>query len=317
VHIHILGSSAGGGLPQWNCNCSNCQKARTLPLEFPARTQSSVVVSSDGEHWVLLNASPDVRTQLQNFPPLHPPKHSLRGTSIRAIVLTNADIDHCLGLLILREGGAPAIYCTERVRETLTQHFPIFSILGSYGNVVQKTLGLESQIGLFDREDQPTGILVKAFDVPGKPPPYVPTNLVLSSDNTLLPPHREGDTIGLFVSSTSSGTLVYLPGVRDLSEELLQKLLNADLVLIDGTCFTDNELIRQGFSQKTALQMGHAALSGEHGLLSFLSRLPSKIRKVLVHINNTNPILEPGNTARLEAERAGVEIATDGMNFRI
>jgi pyrroloquinoline quinone biosynthesis protein B len=298
-------------VPQWNCGCTHCREARAATGTVEPRTQSSICVTRDGHRWALINASPDVRTQLAGFAPLAPPAGALRGSGLAAVLLTNADIDHAAGLLVLREGGAPPLYGTERVRRSLTEGLSILPVLGAYGPVEWRTVHPGEPFAVRDRAGASIGLQVTAFPVASKPPPYMLPHLSAEARDDLA-----GDTVGLELSAESSGTLVYVPGVRDLDDTLRARLERADLVLVDGTFYTDDEMVALGASQKTARAMGHAPLAGPDGLLAFLAGL-SRPRKVLLHINNTNPILVEGSEARREVERAGVEVAFDGMEIAL
>jgi pyrroloquinoline quinone biosynthesis protein B len=311
VRIHVLGSGAGGGVPQWNCGCAQCREARDATGAVHPRTQSSLCVSRDGRRWALLNASPDVRTQLASFPALAPPPGTLRGSGVAAVLLTNADIDHTAGLLVLREGGAPPVYSTEPVRRALTEGLSILPVLEAYGPVDWREIRLGEPFPVRDRGGASLGLAVTAFAVASKPPPYMLSRLPESPRDDLT-----GDTIGLTITAEDGGTAVYVPGVRDLDDALRERLARADLVLIDGTFFTDDEMVALGVSTRTARQMGHAPLLGDDGLLAFLATL-SRPRKVLVHINNTNPILVEDGDARRRVAQAGVEVAYDGMEIAL
>lgn len=305
----ILGSSAGGGLPQWNCGCPRCASARAGDGDVRPRHQSSICVSADGERWVLFNASPDVRSQLAATPSLWP--KSLRRSPLRAIALTNADIDHAAGLLVLREGGAPAIYCTARVEEALTEGLRILPVLGAYGDVHVRRVEPGERVAVRDREGAPTGVSIRAFVVASKPAPYMAGR------------HREdprgdlaGDTVGYAISADArpDEALVYVPGVRDLDDALLRELSAARCVLIDGTFFTDDEMVAMGASTKTARVMGHAPLTGDGSLVRFLDGV-SGPRKVLVHINNSNPALHDEGEARAHLRAHDIDLAHDGMEL--
>ncbi len=326
MHAILLGSSAGGGLPQWNCGCPRCTAARSLGDAVHPRSQSSLAVSADGERWVLFNASPDVRTQLAATPSLWP--RALRGSPVAAVALTNADIDHAAGLLVLREGGAPAIYCTARVEEALTEGLRILPALAAYGPVRVRVVVPGEEVPLRDRDGADLGVSVRAFTVASKPPPYMmdvarrrrghgePTEerardvagwQASASDH-------DGDTVGYAITAGGDGALVYVPGVRDLDEALRGELRRARCVLVDGTFLTDDELVSMGASAKTARVMGHAPLRGEGGLVDFLDGVEGP-RKVLVHINNSNPALEEGGEARRWLAEHGVEVGHDGMRL--
>jgi len=260
---------------------------------------------------VLINASPDVRTQLAAFEPVGPAEGSLRGSGISAVVLTNADIDHCAGLLVLREGGAPPIYSTDRVRTALTEGLTILPVLAAYGTVDVREIVPGQKFQVHDRNGEPLGIWFTSFAVASKPPPYMSSGLKERTRDDLA-----GDTIGLIIEAGERGTVAYVPGVRELDEPLAASLALADLILIDGTFYTDDELVALGASAKTARTMGHAPIQGPDGTLAFLGRFP-RARRVLVHINNTNPILVEGSAERRAVEQAGVEVGEDGMTFRV
>ncbi len=303
----ILGSSAGGGLPQWNCGCPRCDAARKGDGDVVPRQQSSICASADGERWVLFNASPDVRAQLADTPSLWPA--ALRGSPVRAIALTNADIDHAAGLLVLREGGAPAIYCTARVEEALTEGLRILPALGAYGEVHVRRVEPGERVAVRDREGEPTGVSIRAFAVASKPAPYMTGR------------HRDdprgdlaGDTVGYAITADArpDDALVYVPGVRDLDDALLRELSAARCVLIDGTFFTDDEMVAMGASTKTARVMGHAPLTGDGSLVRFLDGVRGP-RKVLVHINNSNPALHDASEARATLGAHDIDLAYDGM----
>jgi pyrroloquinoline quinone biosynthesis protein B len=311
--VIVLGSAAGGGLPQWNCNCPQCAAARAGDAMVPPRSQSSIAVSADGERWLLCNASPDVRTQLAHTPALHP--RALRHSPVAAVALTNADIDHATGLLILREGGAPPVYCTPRVQRALTDGLRVLPALASYGEVTARTVtpGDDGPVVIRDRAGDDIGVRLRAFTVASKPPPYMLPLLTPAEAADL----HAGDTVGLELrAADGDAALVYVPGVRDLDEALRARLSAASLVLIDGTCFTDDELVASGASKKTARMMGHAPLTGDGGLLAFLETVQGP-RVALVHINNSNPVLRQGSEARAYVEARGVAVASDGDAFAV
>jgi pyrroloquinoline quinone biosynthesis protein B len=258
---------------------------------------------------VLFNASPDVRTQITAFPPLSPPPGSLRGSGLSAIVLTNADIDHCAGLLVLREGGAPPIYCTDRVRTALTEGLSILPVLQAYGTVDCRAVIPGQTFEVKDREGESLGLKIEPFAVASKPPPYMTQLFPQAVRDDLA-----GGTIGLIIEGNDAGRLAYVPGVRELNEDLRARLVRTDLVLIDGTFFTDDEMVRLGASKKTAREMGHAPLDGPDGLLAFLSTL-ERPRKVLIHLNNTNPMLRENSSEAQKVSEAGVQIAFDGLEM--
>lgn len=307
MKVLLLGTAAGGALPQWNCGCPQCDAARAGDPAVPPRTQSSVAVSADGVRWVLLNASPDVRAQLSAHPALHP--GTLRRSPIDAVLLSNADIDHALGLFVLREGGAPAIYSTRRVRRALVDGLRVVPVLSAYGAVSLHDVAPGEVIAVRDRAGHDTGLRARAFAVASKPPPYMLPLLTPDEAADLM----AGDTVGWELLDADGATAVlYVPGVKVLDESLRARCAAARLVLLDGTCYTDDELVALGASQKTARAMGHAPLSGDGGLVEFLRGVDGP-RKVLVHINNTNPILRADSPERAALAAEGITVGMDGM----
>lgn len=301
MHIRVLGAAAGGGFPQWNCNCKNCDGLRKGTLRAVARTQSSIIVSSDGTNWVLFNASPDLLTQIKNTPALQPGR-AIRDTGIRAVVLMDGQIDHTTGLLMLREGKQPLnIYCTDMVHEDMTTGNPLFTILGHYCGVKWHRLSIAS-----DKEYAIEGIEHLRFtsvSLKSKAPPYSPHR----ND-----PH-DGDNIGMRIVDQSSGkSLFYAPGLGEIEPHIKPFMAAADCLMVDGTFWTDDEMVAMGISQKRAREIGHLPQSGESGMIGVLKPLRAS-RKILIHINNTNPILDEDSPQRAELVRAGIEVAFDGM----
>lgn len=304
MRIHILGSSAGGGFPQWNCNCHNCQGVRAGTLNATPRTQSSITVSANGEDWVLFNASPDIRAQLASFPPLQPGR-SIRDTAIRAILLVDAQIDHTTGLLLLREHTAPwDIYCTRAVHDDLTSGYPIFNILGHFRGVNWHEITTdESSFTIPGIE----GLRFTAVPLKSEAPPYSPHR-----HNTV-----PGDNIGVRVENLESGrNLFYAPGLGSMEPRILRYLQEADCVLVDGTLWKDSEMVNAGISDKLGSEIGHLDQSGKGGIIEILGGL-SKPRKILIHINNTNPILVENSAERLALSEAGIEVSHDGMEIEL
>lgn len=301
MRILVLGAAAGGGFPQWNCNCRNCRGLREGSLNAKARTQSSIAVSADSRSWVLVNASPDILAQLKVLPQLQPARQ-LRDTGISAVLLVDSQLDHTLGLAMLREGSRLEVYCTASVRADLITGNPLFRILENYCGVNWHEIKLES--GGF-RIPGIEDIEFTAVPVTSKAPPYSPHRDA----------PREDDNVALMITDAASGqSAFYAPGLAAVDSRLWQCMSRAACLLIDGTFWTDDEMIRLGAGRKRGRDMGHLALSGESGTLSYLRRLPD-VRKVLIHINNTNPILDEDSAERLEVERAGVEVAYDGMEI--
>ncbi|MES9826012.1 MAG: pyrroloquinoline quinone biosynthesis protein PqqB [Candidatus Thiodiazotropha endolucinida] len=302
--IHILGSGAGGGFPQWNCNCHNCQGVRTGTIKAAARTQSSIAISANGEDWVLFNASPDIRAQLESFPALQPGR-TIRDTAIRAIVLVDAQIDHTTGLLLLREHTAPwDIYCTRAVHDDLTSGYPIFNILGYFRGVNwHEILTDESSFFIPGIE----GLVFTAVPLKSEAPPYSPHR-----HNTV-----PGDNIGVRVENTASGkNLFYAPGLGSMEPHILPYIQAADCLLVDGTLWQNDEMIEAGISNKLGSEMGHLDQSGKGGIIDIMSDL-GKPRKILIHINNTNPILVDDSPERQALNEAGIEVSHDGMQIEL
>jgi len=302
MKIRVLGSGAGGGFPQWNCSCPNCKAVRAGTIKATTRNQSSIAVSSDGEHWVLFNASPDVRAQLENFPEIHP-KNKVRGTGIEAIVIIDSQIDHATGLLILREGDPLNVYCTEMVKQDLSTGFPIFNILEHFCGVNDHTIPLDGKSFTIPNIDD---LEFTALALKSKAPPYSPHR----ND-----PH-EGDNIGMIIRQISTGkTTFYAPGLGLIEPHVEQAMTAADCVMVDGTFWTDDELASVG-RPLLARKIGHLPQSGEGGMIEFLDTL-EKPRKILIHINNTNPILNEESEERAILDQHGIEVSFDNMNIEL
>lgn len=300
MRIKVLGSAAGGGFPQWNCNCDNCTGLRTGALNAQPRTQSSIAISRNGIDWVLVNASPDIRQQILAFPELQPARGK-RDTGIRAVLLVDSQIDHATGLLMLRENDRPLqLYCSPMVRQDLSTGFPVLNMLEHYCGVNVHEIPVDG--GAFEVEGG-DGLTFSAYSLASKAPPYSP--------------HREdphpGDNIGLEVRDRNSGRGVfYAPGLARIEPHLEPAMHAADVLLVDGTCWTDDEMSRRGVGKRRALQMGHLPQSGPGGMIEAL-RPYARQRKVLIHINNTNPILVEDSPERAELSAAGIEVSYDGM----
>ncbi|MFB2550507.1 pyrroloquinoline quinone biosynthesis protein PqqB [Ensifer soli] len=294
VRIVVLGAGAGGGLPQWNCGCAQCAAARR-GLIAPM-TQSALAVSVDGDEWVLLNASPDLRQQLADCAALHP--RSLRGSPVRAVVLTNGDVDHIAGLLTLREKTGFMLFATEATQGVLSAN--------SVFNVLDPALVTRSVIALDVPFEPLPGLTVTPYAVPGKVPLYLedegPPALAAMGEQT----------IGLELR-TAEREVHYVPGCAALPDCLVRRLEPADAVFFDGTIWTDDEMPASGTGAKTGARMGHIAIGGAEGSLARLASLRG--RRLYTHINNTNPALMPGSSARAAIEAAGWEIARDRMEI--
>jgi pyrroloquinoline quinone biosynthesis protein B len=305
VLIQILGSGAGGGFPQWNCNCSNCKAVRAGAAGFSPRTQSSVAVSADGVNWLLVNASPDVGQQIAQTPALAPsPSDGSRGSPIKAVALTNGDVDHVAGLLSLREAQPLRLHGSRRVLETLDAN-AIFDVLARQV-VERRELPLDEVIDIAGAGSD-LGLSIEAFVAPGK------IALYLEDMSRADMGSQKGDTLGLRIIQTASGrSFFYIPGCARLDVDLGRRLRGAELVLFDGTLWSETELIEQALTSKTGSRMGHMNMSGPDGSIAAFSALDVD-RKIFVHINNSNPVLDAGSAQRAAAEAAGWEIGFDGM----
>jgi len=302
MRIHVLGSGAGGGFPQWNCNCDNCSGIRAGTLRAKARTQSSIAVSSNGLDWALVNASPDIRAQVLAFDALQPAR-SRRDTGIGSVILVDSQIDHTTGLLILREGDRPLeLFCTEMVHQDLTTGFPVLEMLRHYCGVHHHPIELDQS--QFEMPGVP-GIGVTAVPLTSKAPPYSPHRH---------DPHP-GDNVGLVLEDLESGrTVFYAPGLGEVEEHLRPHMEQANCLLVDGTFWTNDEMTRRGVGKKLASDMGHLPQSGKAGMIEALRGFPSQ-RKILIHINNTNPILDEDSAERAVLADEGIEVAYDGMDI--
>lgn len=293
---HILGAAAGGGLPQWNCGCENCNLARSGKI--PPQTQSSLAVTADGKSWAILNASPDIRQQLANAKPLHPT--DLRTLPLDAVLVTNGDIDHVAGLLTLREMQPFTLYATAGIHDVLGQN-PIFDALNA-SVVTRSAIALDTPFELVP------GLTATLYSVPGKVPLYmegaeVQTDLI-------------GDqTVGVELR-TADKVIHYIPGCALLNDTLAKRLQGADMLFFDGTLWQDDEMLRAGLSKKTGKRMGHMSMSGDDGSITAFADLDIG-KKVYVHMNNTNPVLRPASAEKSEAEAAGWIIGQDGMEISL
>ncbi|MDP3841986.1 MAG: pyrroloquinoline quinone biosynthesis protein PqqB [Oxalobacteraceae bacterium] len=306
MKIIVLGSSAGGGFPQWNCNCRNCDGIRRGTINARARTQSSIAVSANGIDWVLINASPDILTQIRATPALQPAR-SGRDTGIAAVMLMDAQIDHVTGLLMLREGKTLPLYCTPSVWDDLTTGLPLVHVLSHYCGVQWHLLSA-NHTGMSSMQlPGVEGIRFTPLALKSKAPPYSP--------------HREqpqpGDNIGLIIENMANGKkLFYAPGLGEIEPHVETAMHAADCVLVDGTLWTEDEMIEQGFSEKKSADMGHLPQSGKGGMIEVLDAVGTR-RKILIHINNTNPILDEDSDERAILTQHGIEVAFDGMEITL
>jgi pyrroloquinoline quinone biosynthesis protein B len=298
VLVRILGSAAGGGFPQWNCHCATCEAARGGVRAQP-RTQSSLAIRGGEGPWFLVNASPDARQQLEALTPRQ--VDGVRLPPIAGVLLTDAEIDHTAGLLLLRESQAPVrVFGAEGVERALRSGYPALAILERYCGVEWQTLSPERA-----RPLEGSSLVVEPFEVGGDAPRYLSGSGVDLQASGFV-----------FRDEAGGGVVSYVPGLARLDEEVLARFASTDLVLVDGTFWRDDELARLGISARSARDMGHVPLSGPGGTLEALARL-ERPRKVLVHINNTNPILLEDSSERKAVLRAGVEVAYDGLEIAL
>jgi pyrroloquinoline quinone biosynthesis protein B len=310
MKILVLGSGAGGGYPQWNCNCDLCSGQRRGGTQATPRTQSSIAVSADGERWLLLNASPDLGHQIRSNPSLHP-RGALRDSPIRAVMLMDAQIDHVTGLLSLREGPPIELYCTPSVFEELTIGLPILPTLEHYCGVRWHLLPIASERTAAElRIDALPGLSLRALAIPGKAPPYSRRR----SDPSV------GDNIALLLEDTRTGQRVfYAPGLASVGEPEMACMQQADCVMVDGTFWTEDEMCEAGLGTKSASDMGHLpqmSRPGRPGMIAALDQLSAR-RKLLIHINNSNPILDERSEQRDTLARHGIEVAHDGLEIEL
>ena len=306
MKIRVLGSAAGGGFPQWNCNCRNCCGWRSGTLRSRARTQSSIAVSGrDALSWALVNASPDILAQLKAHPVLQPGR-APRDTAIAAVVLVDAQIDHSAGLFMLRESTRPLkVWCTDAAHADLTGGNPIFRVLSHYCGIERHTLNPD---GSEFAVEGIAGVRWRALAVAGKPAPYSP--------------HRDapvpGDNVALVIGARDGGgQVVYAPGLGAMEAPVWSAMQAAACVLIDGTFWNDDEMIAMGLSGKRGREIGHLPQSGPGGTLEWLDKLPAATRRILIHVNNTNPILDEDSAERAQLTERGIEVAWDGMEIEL
>jgi len=304
MFVHVLGSGAGGGFPQWNCNCANCKGVREGTIKASPRTQSSIAVSANGTDWILFNTSPDIKKQLDQFPALQPARE-VRDTAITAIVITDAQIDHVTGMLTLREHNKPwEVYTTRAVYEDLTTGFPIFNIFSHFRGINHHEIATDQSSFTIPTAE---GLVFTAVPLKSEAPPYSPHR-----HNTV-----PGDNVGIKIEDTRTGkNLFYAPGLGVAEDHVLEYMRDADTVLVDGTVWTDDEMSHEGISDKRAQEMGHLDQSSEGGIMSLLNAM-QKPRKILIHINNTNPILNEESEQRQILNKAGIEVAYDGMDIEL
>lgn len=306
MEVLLLGTAAGGGFPQWNCWCTSCRAARETPARARPRTQSSLAVSSDGHRWFLCNASPDVREQLAALS--RDPAPALRAVPIDGVLLTDAEIDHTLGVVLLREGRRLHVHCTAAVRRTLERDSAVLTLTRAFAELQVTELPLHDAIPLVGADGTPSGLTVEAFAVAGDPPRFASAN-------------EPGHTVGLLVRDGPPGAgsaLAYVPGCAALDDALLARLAGVPLVLLDGTFWSDDELQRLQLSTRSARQMGHLPIGGAGGSLERLRTLDGAATTVVyTHVNNSNPVLVEDSPERAAVRDAGHLIGEDGMRFTL
>jgi pyrroloquinoline quinone biosynthesis protein B len=292
----VLGAAAGGGFPQWNCRCPTCRLAWEGDARVRPRTQASLAVSADGESWLLINASPDLSQQLRQSKALHP-RSATRGSPIETVVLTGAEIDQVAGLLCLREREPFDIRATAATLAALADN-PMFGVLAP-DLVRRQAIVPGASLALAG------GLSAQLFTVPGKVPLYLEGEDPETASETAA-------NVGIELAAADA-RIAYVPGAAAVTPGMMQRLARADVVFFDGTLFRDDEMIATGTGTKTGRRMGHMPIDGEDGSLRALAGIAG--RRIYVHINNTNPILVEGSPERLQVERAGWEVAEDGMEI--
>lgn len=313
MFIRILGASAGGGLPQWNCACPNCRKARAGDSSVRPRTSDSLAVSADGGSWVLLNASPDVVFQIEANPPLQAGA-SVRGTPIAGVLLTDAELDHTAGLLQLRQSAELSVHAPGAVLSALAASFPVRRLLEPFASYRWTEARPGASFPLFGGK-----IVVSCFSMGSKPPRYAAESLRYGQGVSVrgsLPAEPDWVVGYRLEDASAGGVAVYAPGVERWTEELQRQASGANCLLIDGTFWRSDELQLAGVSDWTAADMGHLPVSGAGGSLEKLAGLQAD-RKIYIHINNTNPMLDENSPERRELEALGIEVGFDGMELEV
>jgi pyrroloquinoline quinone biosynthesis protein B len=307
MRVKVLGSAAGGGFPQWNCGCSNCRRFRLGSLRATARSQAQLTASADDQHWFLLGASPDLRYQIEACKELQP-QNDGRNSPISGVILTCADLDHSLGLLLLREWQRLNLYSTATVRRVLLETNTVFRLLERMpGQIGWTDMSIGAGFNLTTPEGVQSGISARMFGLPGGLPAYAPSGNGLSTEEAVA---------ALILESPNGKRMAYIPGLPAISEALLAELNGCHTILVDGTFWTDDELVRvEGFG-RLARDIGHLPVSGAEGSLAKLSGLRTA-RKVYVHVNNTNPMLDEESEEYHQVVESGWEIAFDGMELTL
>jgi pyrroloquinoline quinone biosynthesis protein B len=307
MQVILLGTAAGGGFPQWNCWCPTCRVARSDPRRARPRTQSSIAVSADGRHWFLVNASPDVREQLSRLPSAAEPAGA-RHVPLEAVLLTDAELDHTLGIVLLREARQLTVYATRAVTRTLDRDSRILPVTDAFADVSVEELPLAEPVALRCRDGAPGGLTVEAFAVAGDPPRF-------AADA------RPGHTVGLLARDEDGAACAFVPGCGAIDDSLLARLGGASVVLFDGTFWSEDELIALGISDRRATDMGHVPIagSGEEGSGGgSLERLSTcGVPVIYTHVNNTNPVLLEDSPQRAAVEAAGLAVGVDGLRLDV
>ena len=315
MRVKILGSAAGGAFPQWNCACPNCRSVRAGTFHGKARSQTQVAISADSTSWFLLGASPDLRAQIEATPELHPSfkasEEGIRHSPIAGAVLANADVDHVLGLLLMRELQPLRVYAAPSIHQILSEDNSMFAMLQRVpGQLTWNDFARDVQFPLLDAADKDSGLRCVALSLGRHYPAYV-------SEWRQAQLTRQEASLGLIIDSPSGKRLAYMPAVPQIDDVLLNEVDSCDVLLFDGTFWSDDELIRiqgSGSNAQTALQMGHVPVSSPDGSLAKLAQL-RRPRKIYLHINNTNPMLNESGPEYSEVRDAGWEIAEDGCQF--
>jgi pyrroloquinoline quinone biosynthesis protein B len=303
VHVLLLGSAAGGGFPQWNCWCPRCRVARADPAAARPRTQSSAAISADGRRWFVLNASPDIREQFGWLRTGDTPL-TIRHLPIEGVLVTDAEIDHTLGIVLLREARHLPVYATRAVQSILDRDSRLLPMTRAFSDVPVTELPLNARVPLCYRDGSASGLTVEAFPVPATPPRFATRE-------------DDGHTVGFMLREEASGrACAYVPGCGGLDAALLARLAEADALLFDGTFWSDDELIGLDIGDRTAREMDHLPIAGRGGSLEHLAALPCQYR-VYTHINNTNPILLERSPEREIVTRTGVIVGFDGLTLNL
>ncbi|MCQ6281407.1 pyrroloquinoline quinone biosynthesis protein PqqB [Bacillus sp. EB600] len=310
MRIKVLGAAAGGGFPQWNCACPNCRGVREGNDALRPLLQSSLAVSANAKDWYLINAGPDVHRQIESFSALHPGP-GIRETPLAGVILTDAELDHTIGLLSLREGSSLTIYGTEIVRKSLQSAFPVIPMLQNYCSWEWQILSpdVRQRVGSLEEGTKET-ITVETVPVSKKAPLYARWSQ--QDDGS-----KDFWEVGLvFHNESSDRRLAYFPTLESITPSIESCLRKADILMVDGTFWSENELVRMGAAVRDSRSMGHLPISGQSGIAERLASIPAK-RKIMIHINNSNPILKKDSIERYALEQLGFEVAYDGMEVEV